>query len=387
MRKAVRIFGLSITALSLLFVHVSISQAATTDATLSFNPSSDSTTVGGSNVTYVARVNPGSNTVEGVNVVQMDITFVPSVVHLVSVTAASPFTILIAPDVTASNVSGTLSVALFIPASQVTTTSDVATLVFSPQGAGNNSSIAYAGTANAYVNDGSGTAVVATRTGATVTVTDASDVTPPVLSAGSPSSALSAGTTSTTVSVTTNENADCRYSTSSGVAYASMTSDFTTGQGTTAHSFTASGLTDGGNYGYFVRCQDPTGNPDTSDYSISFSVSSVVVSTPPSTSSSSSHHSSKKKSTAARTITNSKKTVTRGVILTQRGKKFSKNAIVALYFTKPGGGYYAPQNVKTSSTGAFMLKYRVTKPKGSYGWYALDTKTGKKSKIRYYTVK
>jgi hypothetical protein len=213
------------------------------------------------------------------------------------------------------------------------------------------------------------------------------DTTPPVLSGGSPSGALASGVTSTLVSVTTNENASCRYSTTSGVAYASMTNNFTTGQGVTTHSFTASGLTNGGNYGYFIRCQDTASNPNTSDYSISFSVASPAVVTTPSTSSDSSHHSSKKKTVSARTITDSKKSIARGSVLTQRGKKFSKNAMVALYFEKPTGGFYAPQRVKTSSSGSFMINYVMSKPKGKYGWYVLDLNTGKKSKTLYYTVR
>ncbi|MDB4940377.1 MAG: LamG domain protein jellyroll fold domain protein, partial [Candidatus Doudnabacteria bacterium] len=42
------------------------------------------------------------------------------------------------------------------------------------------------------------------------------DTTPPVISGGSPSGALTSGTTSTTLAVTTDENATCKYSASSG---------------------------------------------------------------------------------------------------------------------------------------------------------------------------
>lgn len=99
------------------------------------------------------------------------------------------------------------------------------------------------------------------------------------------------------------------------------------------------------------------------------------------------HSSEKKETIKPRTITNSKRFVKNGQILIQRGKKFSKNSIVKLYFGKFGGGYYAPMEIKTSSSGSFMTAYRVNKPKGTYYWYALDTKTGKKSKTIWYRVR
>ena len=54
------------------------------------------------------------------------------------------------------------------------------------------------------------------------------DTTPPVRSNGLPTGTLAAGTTQTTLSLATNENATCRYATTAGVAYASMTNTFTT---------------------------------------------------------------------------------------------------------------------------------------------------------------
>jgi hypothetical protein len=156
-----------------------VSLAATTDATLFFNPASQSVTLGGANFNLVARVNPGSNTVQGINAVQLDITFDPAVMHIVSITASGTFTVLGNPDITAANASGSLAVPFFMIASQITTTSDVATIIFHAQGAGTNSAVAFAGTANAAVDDGAGTPVVGTRTGATVTVIDLSDIDPP----------------------------------------------------------------------------------------------------------------------------------------------------------------------------------------------------------------
>lgn len=99
------------------------------------------------------------------------------------------------------------------------------------------------------------------------------DTTAPVRSAGSPTGALAAGTTSTTMSLTTDEAATCKFSTSAGTAYASMTNTFTTTGGTN-HSVTVSGLSDGGSYTRYVRCSDSVPNVNTSDYTISWTVSS-----------------------------------------------------------------------------------------------------------------
>ena len=97
------------------------------------------------------------------------------------------------------------------------------------------------------------------------------DTTPPIRSNPQPAGALPAGTTQTALGLTTNENATCRYSTTPGVAYGSMTSTFTT-TGALAHSTPVSGLSNGSSYTFFVRCQDYSSNPDPDDFPISFSV-------------------------------------------------------------------------------------------------------------------
>jgi hypothetical protein len=105
--------------------------------------------------------------------------------------------------------------------------------------------------------------------------TPPADTTPPVRSNGLPTGTLPAGTTQTTLSLTTDENATCRYTTTAGTAYAAMTGVFTT-TGGTAHSTIISGLTNGGTYTRYVRCQDASGNPNTTDLTIAF-----AVATPP----------------------------------------------------------------------------------------------------------
>ena len=100
------------------------------------------------------------------------------------------------------------------------------------------------------------------------------DTTPPVRSSGAPSGALAAGTTQATLSLSTDETATCRYATTAGVAYASMPNPFTT-TGGTAQATTVTGLVNGGSYSYYVRCQDPAGNANSSDFMIAFTVASA----------------------------------------------------------------------------------------------------------------
>ncbi len=86
-------------------------------------------------------------------------------------------------------------------------------------------------------------------------------------------------------------------------------------------------------------------------------------------------------------IKNSSKNVKYGDVLIQSGKHFSKNGDVLLYFSKSGGGYYAPQLVRTDKEGNFSVSYKVTKGRGTYTWYAVDKKTNKKTKTISYEVK
>lgn len=102
-------------------------------------------------------------------------------------------------------------------------------------------------------------------------------INPPLRFNGQPTGSLTAGTTQTTISLNTNESAICRYSTTSGTSYGSMTNTFTT-TGSTYHSSSITGLTDGSSYNYYVRCNDTAGNANNDDYTISFSVNSSTKS-------------------------------------------------------------------------------------------------------------
>ncbi|MFC1701111.1 fibronectin type III domain-containing protein, partial [Patescibacteria group bacterium] len=103
------------------------------------------------------------------------------------------------------------------------------------------------------------------------TLTEGADTTPPDRDNSSPTGILSSGTTQTTLSLTTDENSTCKYDTSSGVSYDSMSNTFST-TGTMNHSETITGLIDGGSYTYYVRCEDESNNQNPDDYPISFSV-------------------------------------------------------------------------------------------------------------------
>ena len=111
-------------------------------------------------------------------------------------------------------------------------------------------------------------------TGGSFTIVDSpSDIIPPVRSNGQPTGSLSYNTTQATLSLATNETAACKYSTASGLAYDSMTNNFTV-TGGTLHSTVIGGLSSGNSYNYYIRCMDDAGNKNTNDYTVSFSVAS-----------------------------------------------------------------------------------------------------------------
>jgi len=102
------------------------------------------------------------------------------------------------------------------------------------------------------------------------------DTTPPTRSSGSPTGTLTSGTTQTTISLTTNEAATCKYGTTANTAYSSIANTFTT-TGGTSHSRLITGLSNGNNFNYYVRCNDSSNNFNTNDFTISFGVSMPAV--------------------------------------------------------------------------------------------------------------
>ncbi len=98
-----------------------------------------------------------------------------------------------------------------------------------------------------------------------------SDTGAPIRSNGLPLGELAHGTKSANLSITTDENATCRYATAAGMAYASMTLTFSS-TGSMTHTSALTSLQDGVSYNYYVRCTDTAGNANTDDYTIAFSV-------------------------------------------------------------------------------------------------------------------
>lgn len=107
-------------------------------------------------------------------------------------------------------------------------------------------------------------------------VTPTADTTPPVRSGAQPSGTLAAGTTTVTISVSTNEFSTCRYDTSSGVSYGSMSTAMDASANALFHSKEVTGLSNGNTYTYYVRCQDVFLNANTTDTTITFAVGSVA---------------------------------------------------------------------------------------------------------------
>ncbi len=104
-----------------------------------------------------------------------------------------------------------------------------------------------------------------------ITTDSSADTTPPLLTQLGPTGTLPLGTTQTTLTVTTNESATCKYSTTANQAFSAMSLNFTSINGTT-HTAPVSNLADGQTYSFYVRCRDSAGNANASDAPITFSI-------------------------------------------------------------------------------------------------------------------
>ncbi|RKY36052.1 MAG: hypothetical protein DRP78_04630 [Candidatus Omnitrophota bacterium] len=103
---------------------------------------------------------------------------------------------------------------------------------------------------------------------------DDSDTTPPTRFSGSPTGEIDAGTTAADISLSTDENATCKYSSMENTDYADMTNfSATTG---TNHTTEVTGLENGKTYNYYVKCKDVLENTNPDDYEISFSVANAA---------------------------------------------------------------------------------------------------------------
>jgi hypothetical protein len=99
------------------------------------------------------------------------------------------------------------------------------------------------------------------------------DIYPPVRYEGRPTGTLIPGTRETMLSLYTHEPALCKYATEPDIPYEDMTSTISTTY-KTFHDTVISGLQDGTDYKFYVKCIDVAGNANPDDYIISFSVMS-----------------------------------------------------------------------------------------------------------------
>lgn len=106
---------------------------------------------------------------------------------------------------------------------------------------------------------------------------DTTEEIPPLRFNGSPTSTVGGTTLNVEISLETDEFAVCRYSTTAGVDYGSMTNQFTN-TGLIFHSTIVS-VTPDSLQQFFVRCIDDEGNFNIDDYLISFTVSAAPTGT------------------------------------------------------------------------------------------------------------
>jgi len=99
------------------------------------------------------------------------------------------------------------------------------------------------------------------------------DFTPPALSNAYPTGDIRlAGASETMIGVSTNEPASCRYAFTQGTAYDSMSNNLSPDSTGRYHTANVTGLVPGNTYNYFVRCKDSSGNTNTGDVMIRFTV-------------------------------------------------------------------------------------------------------------------
>jgi hypothetical protein len=114
-----------------------------------------------------------------------------------------------------------------------------------------------------------GTAIIAIVSPVSLSAGTLPDTSPPVRYNGLPSGTLPIGTQSVSLSLNTDEWSYCRYSTTSGVAYSSMTNILSSSP-SIFHSTVLSDLLGGLTYNFYIRCIDTKSNVNTDDYIISF---------------------------------------------------------------------------------------------------------------------
>lgn len=105
------------------------------------------------------------------------------------------------------------------------------------------------------------------------------DTAPPKRSKVSPQGALPYQTKQINLSLETDEIAVCRYEDVKGLDYGKMKVFSSTAS--TTHSTQVTGLSEGQQYAFYVKCQDRTGNTNQDDVTIAFSVKKAQDTIPP----------------------------------------------------------------------------------------------------------
>jgi len=111
------------------------------------------------------------------------------------------------------------------------------------------------------------------------TETESAESAAPKRSNASPLGDLPYYTKKTEISLKTDKIATCRYSTTKGARYGTMKIFDKTNS--TSHSTEVTGLSEGGEYKYYVKCQDLEGNTNETDFIVAFEVKEPEDTTPP----------------------------------------------------------------------------------------------------------
>lgn len=103
------------------------------------------------------------------------------------------------------------------------------------------------------------------------------DQLPPLRFNGAPTGTVPRGTGIVTISVRTDEQAQCRYSATAGMSFASMQSALTANAAGTTHSAQMAAM-DATSYNVYIRCEDAAGNINNDDYRLGFTVAGGTTS-------------------------------------------------------------------------------------------------------------
>ncbi len=107
-----------------------------------------------------------------------------------------------------------------------------------------------------------------------VSLTTEVTVNAPIISFALPTGTVPAGSNMIELSFQTNVAATCKYATSSGISYGSMTNSFSSVAGVLFYTV-VSGHVDNTSYTYYIKCRDTFGATAVDDYELTFSLGST----------------------------------------------------------------------------------------------------------------